>query len=198
MTIARSATDDVFDGAAAVLGARSVPPIVITQTIGTGRFNRQRNAIEIDPKVLTWPVECRRFLGAHEAAHAVQAELPRRWALIVLAVVMTGYLAFVSAAAIKFGFGDDLPQLGIEATFCTAMIVVALLEIMLYQCRRLEYQADHAAAAAVGTAGIIQWQRIAQAELSQTTRTMLALNAAMGLRTHPTWHRRISAVHRVH
>jgi len=105
MTIARTAIDDVFDGAAAVLGARSVPPIIVTQTIGTGRFDRHRNAIEIDPKVLTWPLECRRFLGAHEAAHAVQAELPRRWALIVLAVVMTGYLGFVSATAIKFGFG---------------------------------------------------------------------------------------------
>jgi len=107
---------------------------------------------------------------------------------------MTGYLAFLSAAAIRFGFGDELPQLGIEATMCTGMIVVAMLEILLYQCRRLEYQADHAAAAAVGTAGIIQWQRIAQAQLSQTTRTMLAINAATGLRTHLTWRRRISAV----
>ena len=198
MTIARTAIDDVFDGATAVLGARSVPPIIVTQTIGTGRFDRHRNAIEIDPKVLTWPLECRRFLGAHEAAHAIQSELPRRWALIVLAVVMTGYLAFVSAAAIKFGFGDDLIQLAIEATFCTGMVFLVLIETVLHQCRRLEYQADHAAAAAVGTAGIIQWQRIAQAELSQTTRTMLAINAATGLRTHPTWHRRISAVNRVH
>lgn len=48
MTIARNAIDDVFDGAAAVLGARSVPPIVVTQTIGTGRFDRHRNAIEIE------------------------------------------------------------------------------------------------------------------------------------------------------
>ena len=144
--------------------------------------------------MLTWPVECRRFLGAHEAAHAVQAGLPRRRVLIVLAVVMTGYLAFDAAAAIKFGFGEDLLQLAIEATMCTGMIFLALIETVLYQCRRLEYQANQAAAAAVGTAGIIRWQHIAHAELSQTTRTMLAINAATRLRTHPTWRRRISAV----
>lgn len=111
---------------------------------------------------------------------------------------MTGYLAFAAAAAIKFGFGDDLLQLAIEATFCTGMIFLVLMETVLYQCRRLEYHADHAAAVAVGTAGIIEWQHIAQKELSQSTRTMLAINAATGLRTHPTWRRRISAVHRVH
>lgn len=111
MTIARSTTDDVFDGAADVLGARSAPPIVVTQTIGTGRFNSPRNAIEIDPKVLTWPVGCRRFLGAH----AVQAELPRRWALIVLAVVMTGdricreYCALLSGCGTHYGERNRAP-----------------------------------------------------------------------------------------
>jgi len=52
------------------------------------------------------------------------------------------------------------------------------------------------AADRTAAAGIIQWQRIAQTELSQTTRTVLAINAATGGLAHPTWRRRIAAISR--
>lgn len=195
MTIANLATADVLRGASAVLGTQSVPPVIVTHTTGTARFNRGLNVIEVDPKVLTWPVECQRFLGAHEAAHAQQKPLPDSWVLNLLVLVLTAYFVVTAMGAVRFGFGNQMLELLVEATVCTGLIFLAMLETFLFQCRRLEYQADRAAAAAVGTAGIIQWRHIAENQLSRHTRTMLAMNALTGLRTHPTWRRRIAAVH---
>lgn len=195
--IANSAASYVRSGASAVLGPKHVPPIIVTQTTGTGRFNRGLNVIEIDPKVLTWPVECQRFLGAHEAAHAQQKPLPDNWVLNLFVLVLTAYVVVTTIGAIRFGFGNHMLELLVEATVCAGLIFLGMIETFLFQCRRLEYHADRTAAAAVGTAGIIQWRHIAENELSPLTRTMLALNAATGLRTHPTWSRRITAVRTV-
>lgn len=62
--------------------------------------------------------------------------------------------------------------------------------------RRREYRADRVAAAAVGVAGVLQWRRIAEQDLTTLDRVMLAANAAMGLRTHPSWRRRVAAANR--
>ena len=192
--IANSPTADFFGGASAVLGAQCVPPIIVTPTTGTGRFNRGLNVIEVDPKVLTWPTECQRFLGAHEAAHAQQKPLADSWVLNLLVLVVTAYVVVTTMGAVRFGFGNQMLELFVEATLCTGLVFLVMIETFLFQCRRREYEADRAAAAAVGTAGIIEWRDIAEQELSRPTRTMLALNAVTGLRTHPTWSRRIAAV----
>ena len=187
----------MLSGVTAVLGAAAVPPIVITRTVGTGRFNRALNVIEIDPKVLTWPTDCQRFLGAHEAAHSQQQPLARRWARITLLILVVAYAAISTAGAVKYGLGNQFLELITEATICLGLLLLAMIEAFLLLSRRQEYAADRAAVAAVGALGMDQMRNLSQSDLTTSTRAMLALNAAIGLRTHPTWRRRIAAATRM-
>ena len=195
MTILAPAAREVTTGAAAVLGA-AAPPVTVTATVGTGRWNDTLHVIEIDPKVLTWPAQCQQFLGAHEAAHVTQKPMRRRWIINALAAVLGSYLAALAAGIILLGVTDELLAFAIQTTCYVALILLGLLEVVTFQSRRREYHADKVAAAAVGTAGLLQWRRIAEHKLTTSNRAMLAINAAMGLRTHPSWRRRIAAANR--
>lgn len=187
-----SVAAQVTAGAVAVLGA-AAPPVIVTATVGTGRFNDTRGVIEIDPQVLTWPAECQRFIGAHEAAHVRQKPMSRRPVIGALTVIFGLYLAALAAGAIRVGFADQLSVWAIEATCYTALSLTALLQVVTWNSRRREYRADRVAVAAVGVAGLIQWRRIAEQDLTTLQRAMLAANAAAGLRTHPSWRRRVAA-----
>lgn len=189
------AAAQVTAGAVAVLGA-AAPPVIITATVGTGRWNDTLQVIEIDPQVLTWPAECQRFLGAHEAAHVHQKPMARRPVIGALATVLGAYLAALAAGAIHLGLTDQLSAWAIAATCYTAVLLTALLQVVTFGSRRREYRADQVAAAAVGVAGLVQWRRIAERDLTTLQRVMLAANAAAGLRTHPSWHRRVAAANR--
>jgi hypothetical protein len=192
MTISAPITVEVIAGAIAVLGD-ATPPVTVTTTIGTGRWNDTLNVIEIDPKVLTWPPECQRFVGAHEAAHVTQKPMGRRWILNTLATMLITYIAVLGIGLLRIGFTDDLLPFAIETTCYVAFLVTVLLEVVTSRSRRREYRADRVATAAVGVNGLIQWRRIAQRDLTTSNRAILAVNAAMGLRTHPSWRRRVAA-----
>lgn len=195
MTISAPITVELTAGATAVLG-NATPPVTVTTTVGTGRWNDTLNVIEIDPKVLTWPAECQQFLGAHEAAHVNQKPMSRRWILNTLATVLITYIAALAIGLIRLGFTDDLLPFAIETTCYVGLLVAALLEVVTSHSRRREYDADRVAATAVGATGLVQWRRIAERGLTTSNRAMLAVNAAMGLRTHPSWRRRVAAVSR--
>ncbi len=192
MTISVPAASEVSAGAAAVLGD-AVPPVTVTTTIGTGRWNDTLQVIEIDPRVLTWPAECQQFVGAHEAAHVKQKPMRRRWIINALATVLGAYLVALAAGLIRLGFTDELLAYAIETTCYVALLVTGLLEVVTFHSRRRECRADRVAADAVGVAGLIQWRGIAEHDLTTFNRAMLAANAAMGLRTHPSWRRRVAA-----
>lgn len=195
MTISAPAASEVSAGVAAVLGD-AAPPVTVTGTIGTGRWNNALHVIEIDPEVLTWPAECQQFIGAHEAAHVTQKPMRRRWIINALTTVLGTYLATLAVELIRLGFTDDLLAFAIETTCYVALLVVGLLEVVTSHSRRREYRADRVAAAAVGVAGLIQWRAIAEHDLTTSNRAMRAANAAMGLRTHPSWRRRVAAASR--
>ena len=194
MTIAGPAAREVTAGAAAVLGD-AAPPVTVTATVGTGRWNDTLHVIEIDPEVLTWPAQCQRFLGAHEAAHVNQKPMRRRWIINALTAVLSTYLAALTAGVILLGVTDELLAFAIQTTCYTGLLLTALLQVVTFSSRRREYCADRVAATAVGTAGLLQWRRIAEQDLTTLDRVMLAANAAMGLRTHPSWRRRVAAAH---
>lgn len=195
MTISAPITVEVIAGATAVLGD-ATPPIAVTTTIGTGRWNDTLNVIEIAPKVLTWPPECQRFVGSHEAGHVTQKPMGRRWILNTLATMLITYIAVLGIGLLRIGFTDDLLPFAIETTCYVALLVTVLLEVVTSRSRRREYRADRVAAAAVGVDGLIQWRRIVQRDLTASNRAMLALNGAMGFRTHPSWRRRVAASRR--
>ena len=195
MTIAARAANEVTAGAAAVLGD-AAPPVIVTDTIGTGRWNDTLYVIEIDPRVLTWPAECQQFLGAHEAAHVNQKPMGRRWIINALSTAFSAYLAALVVGLIRLGVTNDLLTFAIETTCYVALLLTGLLEVVTFHSRRREYRADRIAAAAVGVAGLIQWRRIAERDLTTLRRAMLAANAAIGIRTHPSWRRRVTAASR--
>lgn len=182
-------------GAVAVLGY-AAPPVTVTPTIGTGRFNDTLHVIEIDPQVLTWPVECQRFVGAHEAAHVGQKPMSRRPIIGALTAILGTYLAALAAELIRSGATDESLAFAIQTTCCAAVLLTALLEVVTFRSRRREYRADQIAVAAVGIVGLLRWRVIAEQGLTRSDRALLAANAAMGLRTHPGWRRRVAAAHR--
>lgn len=182
-------------GAVAVLGA-ATPPVTITATIGTGRWNDTLQVIEIDPQVLTWPAECQQFIGAHEAAHVNQKPIRRRPIVGALAAVLGAYCVSLIAGCFHLGVTDVLLAFAIQTTCYTAVLLTVLLEVVTLHSRRREYQADQIAAAAVGVAGLLRWRAIVEQGLTRSNRALLAVNAAMGLRTHPSWRRRVAAAHR--
>lgn len=194
-------TDDglaeIMAGVLAVIPTNP-PPIVVTSGVGTARWNREHRRIEVDPKILTWPAECRQFIGAHEAAHVGQKSTPPWWTVNAILSIGILYALLYLAGPLRFGFSDALAQFSADMTACLCLTLVLIIEGVLHLSRRTEYQADQIAAAALGTDGIQRWRTIAEQQMTRPIRTVLAINAHTGLRTHPSWSRRIAAVQRAH
>ena len=120
----------------------------------------------------------------------------RRWIVNALAAVLGGYLAALAVGVILLDVTDELLAFAIQITWYVALLLTGLLEVVTFHSRRREYRADRIAAGAVGVAGLIQWRGIVERDLTTSNRAMLTANAAIGLRTHPSWRRRVAAASR--
>lgn len=132
LTISQPITIGVTAGAAAVLG-EAAPPVTVTATTGTGRWN-----------------------------DTLQKPMGRRWIINALGGVLITYIAVLTTGLIRLGFAGELLPLVVETTLYAGLCLIVLLETVTFHSRRREYRADRVAVAAVGTAGLIRWRSIAE------------------------------------